>query len=48
LGDQQILEPIDEIDDIQDIAYDRKRKVVIKRKVRKMNLTLDITMVITT
>jgi hypothetical protein len=46
-GDQQILEPVDEVVDIHDISYDRKRKVVMKIKFRKINLTLDRTLFIT-
>jgi hypothetical protein len=47
-GDQQIPEPIDKVVDIQAIAYDRKRKVVMKITVRKRKLTLDNTLFITT
>jgi hypothetical protein len=34
-GDQQIPEPVDEIADVQAIAYDRKRKFMMKRMVKK-------------
>jgi hypothetical protein len=47
-GDQRIPEPIDKVVDIQAIAYDRKRKVVMKITVRKRKLTLDNTLFITT
>jgi hypothetical protein len=47
-GDQQIPEPVDEVVDIQAIAYDRKRKVMMKRTVRKRKLMLDNTLFITT
>jgi hypothetical protein len=47
-GDQQILEPIDEVVDVQAIAYDRKRQVVVKRTSKKRRLTLDSAVMITT
>jgi hypothetical protein len=47
-GDQQIPEPAKEAVDIHAIAYDRKRKVVMKRTIRKKKLTLDSTLFITT
>ena len=47
-GDQQISELVDEVIDIQVIAYDRKRKVVMRRTTKKMRLTLDSTLLITT
>jgi hypothetical protein len=47
-GDQQIPEPVDEIVDIQEIAYDRKRKAVMRRTTKKRRLTLDSTLLITT
>jgi hypothetical protein len=46
-GDQQILEPVDEVENVQAIAYDRKRQVVVKRKSRKRKLTLDSVVVVT-
>jgi hypothetical protein len=46
-GDQQILEPVDEIADMQAISYDRKRKSMMKRTVKKRKLTLDNTLFIT-
>jgi hypothetical protein len=47
-GDQQIPEPVDEVTDIQEISYDRKIKVVMRRTVKKRKLTLDSTLLITT
>jgi hypothetical protein len=47
-GDQQIHEPVDEIIDIQSIAYDRKRKVEMRITTKKRRLTLDRTIFITT
>jgi hypothetical protein len=38
---------MDEIVDVQAIAYDRKRKLVMKRMVKKRKLTLDSTLLIT-
>jgi hypothetical protein len=46
-GDQPILEPLDEVDDIESIAYDRKRQMLVKRTQRKRKLTLDNTMILT-
>jgi hypothetical protein len=47
-GDQQIPEPVDEVANIQEISYDRKRKVVMRRKINKMKLMLDSILFITT
>jgi len=47
-GDQEIPEPIDEVVDIHDNSYDRKRKAMMKKIVRKMNLTLENTLFIIT
>jgi hypothetical protein len=47
-GEQQIPEPVDEIIDIQAIAYDRKMKVIMKRTTKKMTVTLDSLIIITT
>jgi hypothetical protein len=47
-GDQQSLEPVDEIADIQAITYDRKRKATMRRTTKKRRLTLDSTLLITT
>jgi hypothetical protein len=46
-GDQHFPEPVDEITDIQEIAYDRKRKAVMRRTTKKRRLTLDNTLLIT-
>jgi hypothetical protein len=47
-GEKQILEPIDEVTDIQVISYDRKRKNIMKRTTKKRRLTLDKSILITT
>jgi hypothetical protein len=46
-GDQQILEPMDEVVDIQVISYDRKRKSIMRRTTKKRRLTLDSVILIT-
>jgi hypothetical protein len=40
-GEKQIPEPIDEVTDIQAIAYDQKRKFIMKKTTKKRRLTLD-------
>jgi hypothetical protein len=47
-GDQQILEPMDEVSDIQEIDYDIKWKDIMMRTIKKSSLTLDNTLPITT
>jgi hypothetical protein len=47
-GEQQIPEPVDEVVDIQEITYDRKRKSIMKRTTKKRRLTLDSSILITT
>jgi hypothetical protein len=47
-GDQQFLEPVDEVADVHAITYDRKRQVVVKRTNKKRRLTLDNVVMITT
>jgi len=47
-GDQKILEPVDEVVNIQEISYNRKRKVLMRRTFKKRKLTLDSTFFITT
>jgi hypothetical protein len=47
-GEQQITELVDEVIDIQDISYDRKRKYIMKRTTKKRTLTLDNSILITT
>jgi hypothetical protein len=47
-GDQQIPEPVDEVVDVQAISYDKKRKAVMKRTVKRRRFTLDSTMFVTT
>jgi hypothetical protein len=42
------LEPVDEVTDINEITYDRKRKVVLRMTTKKRRLTLDSTLLITT
>jgi hypothetical protein len=34
-GDQKIPKPMDEVADIQEIAYDRKRKSIMRRTTKK-------------
>jgi hypothetical protein len=46
-GDQ-IPKPIDEVSDIQAIAYDRKRKAIMKRNTNKRRFTLDSSILVTT
>jgi hypothetical protein len=46
-GDKKIIYLVDEVANIEATSYDRKRQVVVKRT-RKMKLTLDSSMVITT
>jgi hypothetical protein len=38
---------VDEVDDIQSIAYDRKRKWIVKRTGKKRRITLDSAVIIT-
>jgi len=47
-GDQQIPEPIDKVDDVQDISFDKKTKAIMKRTVKIMRLNLDNTLFVTT
>jgi hypothetical protein len=46
-GDQKILEPVDEVVDIQAISYDWKRKSIVKRTTKKRRLTMDHSILIT-
>jgi hypothetical protein len=46
-GEQQIPEPIDEVADIQAIAYDRKLKSIMKRNTKKRRLMLHSSILIT-
>jgi len=39
---------MDEVADIQEITYNRKRKTIVKRTTRKRSLTLDSSILITT
>jgi hypothetical protein len=39
---------MDEFADIQDIAYDRKKKSIMKRTIKKRRLTLESSILITT
>jgi hypothetical protein len=48
LGEQQIPELVDEIIDIQAIAYDRKRKSIMKRTNKKRSIMLDSSILFTT
>jgi hypothetical protein len=38
---------VDEVTDIQEISYERKRKVVMRRTTKKRRLMLDITLFVT-
>jgi hypothetical protein len=46
-GEQPILEPVDEVIDIQAITYDRKRKSIMKRTNKKRRLMVDSSILIT-
>jgi hypothetical protein len=46
-GDQQILEPVEEVSDIHAITYDQKRKSIIHRTTKKRRITLDCSILIT-
>jgi hypothetical protein len=46
-GEQQIPELVDEVVDIQAIAYDRKRKAIMNKTTKKRRLTIDISILIT-
>jgi len=45
--DQPILEPLDDVADIESIAYDRKMHLLVKITQRKMKLTLDSIVIMT-
>jgi hypothetical protein len=47
-GDQQILEPVDEVDDIYGISYDQNMKAIIHRTTNKRRIMLDHSILITT
>jgi hypothetical protein len=47
-GDQQIPELMDEVDNIQAISYDWKRKDIMMRTTKKRRITLDHCILITT
>ena len=47
-GEQQIPKHVDEVVDIQEITFDRKRKSIMKRTTKKRRLTLDSSILITT
>jgi len=47
-GDQQILEPMDEVANIHAISYDWKRKAIVQRTTKKRRITLDRSILITT
>jgi DNA-directed RNA polymerase subunit E'/Rpb7 len=46
-GDQQILEPVDEVADIYAISYDQKRKAIVQRTEKKRRITLDQSIMVT-
>jgi hypothetical protein len=45
--EQQILEPIDQVTNIHGIAYDRKRKAIMRRTTKKRRLMMDSSILIT-
>jgi hypothetical protein len=45
-GDQPILKPIDEVDDIESISYDHKRQYIVKRTQRKQKISVDNVVVV--
>jgi hypothetical protein len=47
-GEKQIPELVDEVTSIQQIAYDRNIKSIMKRTTKKRRITLDISILITT
>jgi hypothetical protein len=47
-GEQKIPESFDEVDNIQGISYNQKRKAIMKRTTKKRRLTLDSLILITT
>jgi hypothetical protein len=46
-GDQQILEPVDEVADICVISYIQKRKAIVQRTTKRRRITLDQSIVVT-
>jgi hypothetical protein len=46
-GDQKIIEPIDEVVDVRDISYEKKRKAMMKITVKRKRFTLDNTFFVT-
>jgi hypothetical protein len=40
-GDHPIPQLVDEVVDLESLAYDRKRKPIVRRTQRKRNLTVD-------
>ena len=46
--DQQVPKPMDKVDDIYVISYDRKRKAIIQRTTKKRRITLDHSILIGT
>jgi hypothetical protein len=47
-GDKLISKPMDEVDNIHAIDYDKKRKSIIQRTTKKRRITLDLSILITT
>jgi len=47
-GEPQIPEPVEEVTYIHTISYDRKRKSIMMRTTKKIRLTLDSSILITT
>jgi hypothetical protein len=46
-GENQIPDPVDEVADIQEITYDRRRKDIMTRTTKKRRVMLDSSIVIT-
>jgi hypothetical protein len=47
-GEKKIPKPVDEVTDIEAIAYEQNRKAIMKRTTKKKRLTLDSSILITT
>jgi hypothetical protein len=47
-GDQQILEPVDEVVDIYAISYDQNKRGIVQRTKNKRRIALDHSILITT
>jgi hypothetical protein len=47
-GDQQIPEPVDKVADIYAIFYDHTRKAIVQRTAKKIRISLDPSVLVTT